>query len=180
MMRIMPYAAIQFMTHDQLTRSLKKPGHRDLDPIPRFFAGAAAGAAAATTTYPLDLIRARMALQIGTKCTYKNIFHGIKLMYAAVGVRGLYRGIVPTLIGIIPYSGVSFFTFDTLKKLIRDSTGQHEVTTFQKLACGAFAGLAGQTTTYPLEIVRRRMQTDGFLSPSGRENPPPRALYIIK
>ena len=32
------------------------------------------------------------------------------------GVRGLYRGFVPTILGVIPYAGASFLTYDTLKQ----------------------------------------------------------------
>eukprot|EP01135_Chromosphaera_perkinsii_P000926 Nk52_evm24s153 gene=Nk52_evmTU24s153 len=169
MMRIMPYAAIQFMTHDQIARNFRKPGQVEIDPVPRFMSGAIAGAAASSATYPLDLVRARMAVQLGKEKTYRNIFDGLRKVYGELGMRGLYRGLLPTLMGIMPYSGVSFFTNDTLKKAIKERTGQKEVTTVQKLMCGAVAGLCGQTSSYPLEIVRRRLQTDGFLRGKTRQ-----------
>ena len=31
------------------------------------------------------------------------------------GLRGLYGGMTPTLLGIVPYAGISFATFETLK-----------------------------------------------------------------
>jgi len=38
------------------------------------------------------------------------------------------------------------------------------VTTIERLQCGAFAGLIAQTITYPIEVVRRRMQTLGIVA----------------
>ena len=76
------------------------------------------------------------------------------------GVRGLYRGVWPTVVGIIPYAGTSFFTFETLKKLHQDYLHTHP-SPVARLVFGALAGLLGQTVTYPMDIVRRRMQTEG-------------------
>ncbi len=38
-----------------------------------------------------------------------------------------------------------------------------EVTTVERLQCGAAAGLVAQTVTYPIEVTRRRMQTIGIV-----------------
>jgi len=38
-------------------------------------------------------------------------------IYRKEGFRTLYRGFTPTIIGAIPYSGTSFFTYESLKKL---------------------------------------------------------------
>jgi solute carrier family 25 protein 42 len=31
------------------------------------------------------------------------------------GLAALYRGLTPTMLGVIPYAGTSFFTYETLK-----------------------------------------------------------------
>jgi solute carrier family 25 protein 42 len=79
------------------------------------------------------------------------------------GLGSLWKGIIPSLLGVIPYAGTSFFTYETLK--------QHYTTLYSapppplpRLAFGAFAGLLGQNVSYPLDIVRRRMQTEGLVS----------------
>lgn len=68
---------------------------------------------------------------------------------------------VPTLQGIVPYAGVNFAVFETLKQYApKDERGQ--ISTVTKLVCGGLAGAIGQTVSYPWDVVRRRMQTMGF------------------
>ncbi|KAL4702291.1 hypothetical protein ACJJTC_019705 [Scirpophaga incertulas] len=95
------------------------------------------------------------------------------------GIRALYRGYPATVLGVIPYAGVSFFTYDTLKQLYYEKYGgsRHALT---NMLFGGAAGALAQTASYPLDIVRRRMQTArpvrgrypcGTMAPCG----PPRA-----
>lgn len=82
-------------------------------------------------------------------------------------------GIHPTLLGIVPYAGISFATFESLKAFARNSPllaieentdgilSEPALTTIQRLVCGGVAGLIAQTATYPLHVIRRRMQVHG-------------------
>lgn len=167
MVRVMPYAAIQFYSHDQYKRLLG--GYcglqgKALPPFPRFLAGSLAGITAAMLTYPLDLVRARMA--VTAKEMYSNILHVFFRISREEGVRTLYRGFYPTILGVIPYAGITFFTYETLKKLHTEKTRRSQPYTHERLAFGACAGLIGQSASYPLDIVRRRMQTAGVTGSS--------------
>ena len=55
------------------------------------------------------------------------------------GVTALWRGITPTLLGVIPYAGTSFFTYETLKQQYQ-TTYSSPPPPLQRLAFGAFAG----------------------------------------
>ena len=80
----------------------------------------------------------------------------------------LYRGISPALLGILPYAGVAFAVNDGLKNHFSQG-GTKRIPVSTKLACGGFAGLVSQTLTYPIDVIRRRMQADGFMH--GLEKP---------
>ena len=66
------------------------------------------------------------------------------------------------MLGIVPYAGLSFLTYETCKSKYRKWTDGSEPKSIHRMAFGACAGFVGQSTTYPLDIVRRRMQTDGI------------------
>ncbi|XP_032387434.1 mitochondrial coenzyme A transporter SLC25A42 isoform X2 [Etheostoma spectabile] len=162
MVRVIPYAAIQFCAHEQYKRLLG--GYygfqgKALSPFPRLLAGSMAGTTAAMLTYPLDMVRARMA--VTPKEMYSNILHVFVRISREEGLKTLYRGFNPTMLGVIPYAGISFFTYETLKKLHAERSERPHPYLYERLAFGACAGLLGQSASYPLDVVRRRMQTAG-------------------
>ncbi|KAL3763518.1 hypothetical protein ACHAWU_009202 [Discostella pseudostelligera] len=99
--------------------------------------------------------------------------HGIGYVLSSTiqrnGIWGLYRGITPTILGILPYSGIAFTINEQAKRQITHMT-HREPTTIERLQCGALSGLFAQTLAYPLEVTRRRMQTIGIVPTSGSES----------
>uniref|UniRef100_A0A0X3PC37 Mitochondrial coenzyme A transporter SLC25A42 n=1 Tax=Schistocephalus solidus TaxID=70667 RepID=A0A0X3PC37_SCHSO len=125
--RIFPYAAVQYSVHERAKSVLgiheMDLSHMSLSSvrIRRFVAGCCAGTSSVATTYPLDLARARMAVTQRVK--YANLVDVLRSVYREEGIRSLYRGFAPALLGSIPYSGVAFFTFETLKEWRLSRTG---------------------------------------------------------
>lgn len=94
-------------------------------------------------------------------CRYSNIFHVFIRISREEGLKTLYFGFTPTVLGVIPYAGLSFFTYESLKSLHREYSGRPQPYPFERMVFGACAGLIGQSASYPLDVVRRRMQTAG-------------------
>ncbi|KZT58579.1 mitochondrial carrier [Calocera cornea HHB12733] len=171
--RIVPYSAVQFTSYEQLKKWFSSNGQKKLDTPTRLCAGALAGICSVVTTYPLDLVRSRLSIASASLSTSFNPdgsakkIPGIWGMTAKVyaeegGVRGLYKGIVPTAVGVAPYVGINFAAYELLRGII---TPPDKQTTLRKLLCGALAGTISQTCTYPLDVLRRKMQVNGMKDP---------------
>ncbi|PWN30503.1 mitochondrial carrier [Jaminaea rosea] len=187
-LRIVPYSAIQFCTYEIAKEKLKSP-EGELGTPQRLLAGAIGGTFSCVGTFPLDLVRARISIASAslyadakeetTKPSAKlsraemrqviaerqKRVPGIGAMTAKVyreegGIRGLYRGCVPTAAGVAPYVAINFAAYEALRKHFLDSEG--DISTISKLSCGALAGSISQTLTYPLDVLRRRMQVAGM------------------
>ncbi|MEE6488177.1 hypothetical protein FKM82_015149 [Ascaphus truei] len=157
MIRIFPYGAIQFMAFDHFKKLLNKKRGAS-EHVNRLMAGSMAGMTAVICTYPLDMVRARLAFQVKGEHRYTGIIHAFKTIYLKEGgFAGFYRGLVPTIIGMAPYAGLSFFTFGTLKsaglKHAPDLLGKPSLDnpdvlvlkTHVNLLCGGIAGAIAQT-----------------------------------
>ncbi|CAH2322033.1 graves disease carrier [Pelobates cultripes] len=178
MVRIFPYGAIQFMAFDKYKKLISKKIGKS-EHIHRLMAGSMAGITAVIFTYPLDMVRARLAFQVKGEHRYNGIIHAFKIIYTKEGgLPGFYRGLIPTVVGMAPYAGFSFFTFETLKttglkhvpellgKPSRDNPDVLVLKTHASLLCGGVAGAIAQTISYPLDVTRRRMQLAAILPDS--------------
>jgi solute carrier family 25 protein 42 len=132
-----------------------------LSSLDRVLAGASAGAVSVALTYPLDLLRARLAvaqeLPGGTSQRAAGLWAALRGMHRAGGLVSLYRGLTPTLLGILPYAGISFAVYEALKDRTRSLSSKGGLLPghLERLLYGGLAGFAGQAAAYPLDIVRR-------------------------
>ncbi|GAB5356944.1 hypothetical protein AAMO2058_000331800 [Amorphochlora amoebiformis] len=150
--RTLPYVSIHFLAHDLAEDSLRSHPAERLPAISKFIAGAFAGVMGTVCTYPLDLVRARLA--VGKATTWEDIGREI---YTSRGILGFYRGLSVTLVGIVPYTGIAWTIKGKLNERLREIRNR-KLDAAEKLCCGAMAGLVAQACTYPMEMVRRRMQ----------------------
>jgi hypothetical protein len=100
----------------------------------QFVSGSLAGMTSVAATYPLDLVRTRMAGRLATQSTVsKGIVQStwiatVKDVVKHEGVRGLYRGVSPTLLGSIPYEGIKFYSYAKFKEWLPHNPDGSQVT----------------------------------------------------
>lgn len=89
---------------------------------------------------------------------YENFLHAFVKIVRDEGPAELYRGLTPSLIGVIPYAATNYFAYDTLKKLYRKTFKKQEISNVATLLIGSAAGAISSTATFPLEVARKHMQ----------------------
>uniref|UniRef100_A0A0D9WY70 ADP,ATP carrier protein n=1 Tax=Leersia perrieri TaxID=77586 RepID=A0A0D9WY70_9ORYZ len=146
--------AIHFAAYERY-RALLLPSLGGDGPIVDLLAGSAAGGKAAVLTYPLDLARTRLAVDAGGGGG--GVRAVLRRAYEEGGsVRGVYRGLCPSLARVLPASGLNFCAYEALKARVLVMFPEREAAA--KVACGLAAGMAASTATYPLDVVRRQIQ----------------------
>ena len=158
--RIFPYSAGQLTSNDQYKRLLAG-ADGELTVGRRLVAGACAGMTATALTHPLDTVRLRLALP---NSGYTGMGNAFTTMVRAEGAVSLYKGLVPTLVGIAPYAALNFASYDLLKrKYYSAESGSRSQSAVANLGLGGVAGTVAATVCYPLDTIRRRMQMKGTM-----------------
>ncbi|OAA32449.1 mitochondrial carrier protein LEU5 [Moelleriella libera RCEF 2490] len=217
LLRIFPYAGIKFLAYEQI-RAVLIPRRDYETPLRRLLSGSLAGVTSVFFTYPLEVVRVRLAFEtkrdgrssLASIC--KQIYNERPVEKSATarlpnapapmtvvaesaataansivprkGLVNFYRGFCPTLLGMLPYAGTSFLTHDTVSDMLRHPSIARYTTlprrssqlsdkpaplrSWAELMSGGIAGLISQTCSYPLEVIRRRMQVSGAVGDGHR------------
>uniref|UniRef100_A0A060T957 ARAD1D13002p n=1 Tax=Blastobotrys adeninivorans TaxID=409370 RepID=A0A060T957_BLAAD len=184
LLRIFPYAAIKFVSYEQV-RSLFIRNKSQETSARRFLSGSVSGLISVFCTYPLDLVRVRLAYDTSDEQASRRgrLIRIVKKVYSERDGRGMinfYRGFVPTIFGMIPYAGVSFWAHDIFHDIFRSkllapyavsdsyhprsSHSKRPLQAWAQLTAGGLSGMCAQTASYPFEVIRRRMQVGGAVN----------------
>eukprot|EP00794_Sanderia_malayensis_P016130 gene16130-17756_t len=156
-LKIAPESAIKFMAYENIKKLFKKDG-KQLNVGERLASGSMAGVVSQTSIYPMELLKTRLAL--GKTGQYNGMFHAARTILAKEGLRSFYKGLTPGLIGIIPYAGIDLAIYETLKTtwLTRHNEEPADPGVLVLLFCGTASSTCGQLASYPLALVRTKLQ----------------------
>ncbi|KAG8692039.1 hypothetical protein FRC11_007005 [Ceratobasidium sp. 423] len=143
-----------------------------------FVAGGLGGMCGAIVTAPLDVVKTRLqsslyqdvhrtqlgkgGVMIGRArnllWNFVETGHILRDIYKYEGVPALFKGLGPTLVGVIPARSINFFTYGNGKQIIaREFNGGRENTVVH-LSAAALAGIVTAVCTNPIWVVKTRLQ----------------------
>jgi solute carrier family 25 carnitine/acylcarnitine transporter 20/29 len=128
-----------------------------------FLVGGSSGMLYATFICPVEHIKVRMQVQSNSATTvYTNSIDCFRKLYSEYGVRGLFKGLGPTLIREFLGCGGYFATYFYLKD--RFKTDSKVMT----MIYGGLSGIMAWNMTFWLDNYKSRIQSDNIANPKYR------------
>ncbi|XP_072397844.1 mitochondrial glutathione transporter SLC25A40-like [Diabrotica undecimpunctata] len=161
-----PATIVYFVTYEQLKNHLKDD-HRDkllkIGQIPSkqtplwipLLSGAFARVISVSLVSPLELFRTKMQSQ---KLSYYEMNLAVKTLIKQDGLRGLWKGIFPTLYRDVPFSAIYWMNYESIKSLmgVTDSQPSFWISFFS----GAISGSIAASITTPFDVVKTHQQIE--------------------
>lgn len=131
-----------------------------------FLAGSTAGLLTALATNPVWVVKVRLQLQRAAGGPAAPVYGGMFDAFVRIGrdegLRGLYKGLGPSL-WLVSHGAIQFTLYEQFKSALRlRRESDEEGTSVQdSLVASTASKLAAAVATYPLQLVRTRMQEVG-------------------
>ncbi|KAL6234217.1 hypothetical protein BDW75DRAFT_213037 [Aspergillus navahoensis] len=142
------------------------------------FCGASAGVASGIVTCPLDVIKTKLQAQGGfvrrgkmveAKTIYRGMLGTGKVIWREDGIRGLYQGLGPMLLGYLPTWAVYLAVYDRSREYYYETTGSWWLS---RGYASVTAGACSTIVTNPIWVIKTRLMsqslrstTEGFRAP---------------
>ncbi|PLN78698.1 mitochondrial carrier [Aspergillus taichungensis] len=146
-------------------------------------AGAAGGMVTAVLTSPLDVLRTRLQTDYyqtqsagrsiktphpqfrqsfyrSSIVHFRETFAILFNIHRVEGWRGMFKGLGPSLTGVVPASAVKFYAYGNCKRLYPELLGLEKDSTLVHALSAASAGVATGSATNPIWVVKTRLQLD--------------------
>ncbi|KAF9527341.1 mitochondrial carrier domain-containing protein [Crepidotus variabilis] len=146
-------------------------GGRTLTGSQLFTSGIFAGLANGVVSGPVEHIRIRLQTQSHTNPLYRGPWDAIKKIYSHSGIAGIYKGQAVTLLREASGYGIYFLTYEKLvqREMAKKNIRRDQINPANAVLYGATAGYALWAIIYPIDMIKSRMQTDGFSPGSGQK-----------
>lgn len=181
---MVPANLIYFTGYEWLRYDARSPFSKLSDHYAPLTGGSAARVMAVTAVSPIELVRTRMQAAAGGSTTNHMVetFRGIKEMVGTHGYTSLWRGLTLTLWRDVPFSGLYWWGYETIRGRLTDmrdeargrsrdssrsrlderrrsrSHEKHTETFTDSFTAGALSGAFASIVTMPFDVGKTRTQ----------------------
>ncbi|KAK9881934.1 hypothetical protein WA026_018128 [Henosepilachna vigintioctopunctata] len=122
-------------------------------------AGISGGVVSSLILQPLDLLKIRFEVnnEFNYNPKYKGIIDGLTTIFKEEGIKGLYRGAVPSIVGSGVSWGMYFYFYSALKTLKQNGNKDNHLTSTQLLVAASEAGAMTLILTNPIWVCKTRL-----------------------
>ncbi|GAB2282961.1 hypothetical protein Dimus_017494 [Dionaea muscipula] len=165
--------ALLFTVRGQIEALLRSEPGVPLSVEQQVVCGAGAGAAVSLLACPTELIKCRLqaqgalagAVPAAVAAKYGGPMDVARHVFAEAGLKGLFKGLVPTMAREVPGNAVMFGVYEALKKFLAGGEDTSKLGRGSLIAAGGLAGASCWLTVYPTDVVKSAIQVDDFKQP---------------
>ncbi|CAN0842947.1 Mitochondrial carnitine/acylcarnitine carrier-like protein [Linum grandiflorum] len=167
--------AVLFTVRGQVEAFLRSEPGAPLTITQQVVCGAGAGVAVSFLACPTELIKCRLqaqsAMAVADSATIVAVKYGgpmdvaKQVLRSEGGMRGLFKGLVPTMAREIPGNAAMFGTYELLKQSIAGGQDTSKLGRGSLMMAGGLAGASFWVSVYPTDVVKSVIQVDDFKNP---------------
>ncbi|XP_047328555.1 mitochondrial carnitine/acylcarnitine carrier-like protein [Impatiens glandulifera] len=170
------FNAVLFSVRGQMEALFRsQSGGASLTPRDQIFCGAGAGLAVSFLACPTELIKCRLQAQSALAGSNSGGVALVKyggpmevarhVIRSEGGIRGLFKGLIPTLAREVPGNAVTFGVYEALKQYLAGGSDTSSLGQGSLMVAGGLAGASFWLSVYPTDVVKSLIQVDDFRNP---------------
>ena len=167
------------ISHKTLAKYLNEVG-QEPSVLNSFFSGSFAGFLQCCVLVPTDIIKCRLQISAVSlnQRKYSGVIDCVRDVYGSEGVRGLYRGLAPTLLREVPSFGLYFLTYKFSRQVFcsipipyGEAGAQRPMlsASASTLLAGGCAGASSWILAYPIDVIKSNVQTAALGSATSKK-----------
>lgn len=168
------FNALLFTVRGQMEALLRSEPGAPLSVNQQVVCGAGAGVAVSFLACPTELIKCRLQAQSalsGSATSPGGVKYGGPMdvakhvLRSEGGMRGLYKGLFPTLAREVPGNAAMFGVYEGIKQYIAGGTDTSKLGRGSLIIAGGLAGASFWGSVYPTDVVKSVIQVDDHRNP---------------
>ncbi|KAM0934147.1 putative mitochondrial carrier domain superfamily [Dioscorea sansibarensis] len=168
------FNAVLFTVRGQMEALVRPEPGALLSVNQQIVCGAGAGVAVSFLACPTELIKCRLQAQSALAESASSsgaVKYGGPMdvakhvLKAEGGLRGLFKGLVPTLAREVPGNAVMFGVYEALKQFFAGGNDTSRLGRGSLMTAGGLAGAAFWAIVYPTDVVKSVIQVDDYKNP---------------
>ncbi|KAJ6714833.1 MITOCHONDRIAL CARRIER PROTEIN [Salix viminalis] len=167
------FNAVLFSVRGQMETLLRSQPGAPLTVNQQVAAGAGAGVAVSFLACPTELIKCRLQAQSALASSdsavvavkYGGPMDVARDVLKSGGVRGLFKGLVPTMAREIPGNAAMFGVYELLKQSFAGGHDTSQLGRGSLIVAGGLAGASFWVSVYPTDVIKSVIQVDDYKNP---------------